>query len=84
MIKHYLFMAVSQVFFSFFLVLFFISSIVLLISIASVTLVIKVSFLDLVQLFLYSLPGTIFLFCRSLFLRLALWGFQGLAMTMNC
>lgn len=53
-------MAVSQVFFSFFLVLFFISSIVLLISIASVTLVIKVSFLDLVQLFLYSLPGTIF------------------------
>ncbi|MGL2689822.1 LptF/LptG family permease, partial [Helicobacter pylori] len=60
MVKHYLFMAVSQVFFSFFLVLFFISSIVLLISIASVTLVIKVSFLDLVQLFLYSLPGTIF------------------------
>ncbi|PUD25701.1 permease, partial [Helicobacter pylori] len=57
MIKHYLFMAVSQVFFSFFLVLFFISSIVLLISIASVTLVIKVRFLDLVHLFLYSFYG---------------------------
>ncbi|AFI04809.1 LptF/LptG family permease [Helicobacter cetorum] len=60
MVKHYLFLAVSQVFFSFFLVLFFISSIVLLIGIASVTMVIKVSFLDLVQLFLYSMPGTIF------------------------
>lgn len=69
-------MAVSQVFFSFFLVLFFISSIVLLISIASVTLVIKVSFLDLVQLFLYSLPGTIFLFADHLFCGLRFGAFK--------
>lgn len=55
-----MFYAISQVFFSFFLVLFFIASIVMLIGIASVTLVVKLSFLDLVQLYTYSLPGTIF------------------------
>ncbi|GMB93155.1 LptF/LptG family permease [Helicobacter bizzozeronii] len=60
MAKSYMFYAISQVFFSFFLVLFFIASIVMLIGIASVTLVVKLSFLDLVQLYIYSLPGTIF------------------------
>ncbi|BCD46587.1 LptF/LptG family permease [Helicobacter suis] len=58
--KTCMFNAISQIFFSFFLVLFFIASMVMLISIASVTLVVKLSFLDLAQLYIYSLPGTIF------------------------
>ncbi|PAF48571.1 permease [Helicobacter sp. 12S02634-8] len=60
MIKKYIFLAISQIFFPFFLVLFFIASVVLLIGIAGVTLVVKMGFLDLLVLFLYSLPGTIF------------------------
>ncbi|MFC3847055.1 LptF/LptG family permease [Helicobacter baculiformis] len=60
MAKGYMLNAVAQVFFSFFLVLFFIASIVMLISIATVTLVVKLSALDLLQLYLYLLPGTIF------------------------
>ncbi len=58
--KGYMLNAIAQVFFSFFLVLFFIASIVMLISIATVTLVVKLSALDLLQLYLYLLPGTIF------------------------
>lgn len=60
MVKRYIFSAVSQIFFPFFLVLFFISSVVLLIGIAGVTLVVKMGALDLALLFLYSLPGTVF------------------------
>ncbi|PAF46730.1 permease [Helicobacter sp. 12S02232-10] len=60
MVKRYVFLAISQIFFPFFLVLFFIASIVLLIGIAGVTLVVKMGVLDLAQLFLYSLPGTVF------------------------
>ncbi|BCZ19223.1 LptF/LptG family permease [Helicobacter sp. NHP19-012] len=58
--KTCMFNAISQIFFSFFLVLFFIASMIMLIGIASVTLVVKLSFLDLVQLYTYSLPGTVF------------------------
>lgn len=60
MVKKYIFLAISQIFFPFFLVLFFISSVVLLIGIAGVTLVVKMGAMDLALLFLYSLPGTIF------------------------
>lgn len=60
MIKRYVFLAISQIFFPFFLVLFFIASVVLLIGIAGVTLVVKMNIFDLGQLFLYSLPGTVF------------------------
>ncbi|CAM2934146.1 LptF/LptG family permease [Helicobacter felis] len=58
--KNYMLNAAGQVFFSFFIVLFFIASIVMLISIATVTLVVKLSALDLLQLYFYLLPGTLF------------------------
>lgn len=60
MFKRYLFSSIAQIFFPFFLVLFFISSVVLLISIAGITLVVKMNFTDLMLVFLYLLPGTVF------------------------
>ncbi|ANV97386.1 permease [Helicobacter enhydrae] len=60
MLKRYFFLAFAQIFFPFFLVLFFISSIILIITIAGSSFVIKITFLDLSYLFLYSLPNTVF------------------------
>lgn len=60
MLKRYLFMSFAQIFFPFFLVLFFIASVVLLIDIAGRTYVVKMSFLDLGTLFLYLIPGSLF------------------------
>ncbi|RAX53850.1 permease [Helicobacter sp. 16-1353] len=59
-IRNYLFLSFARLFFIFFIVLFFISSIVVLIGIAGVTFVVKISFSDLLQLYLYSLPNSVF------------------------
>lgn len=59
-IREYLFLSFCRLFFIFFIVLFFISSVIVLIGIAGVTFVIKISFLDLLQLYLYSLPNSVF------------------------
>lgn len=59
-IRNYLFLTFARLFFIFFIVLFFISSIIVLIGIAGVTFVIKISFYDLLWLYLYSLPNSIF------------------------
>lgn len=59
-IRDYLFLSFAKLFFIFFIVLFFISSIVVLIGIAGVTFVVKISFFDLLQLYLYALPNSIF------------------------
>lgn len=59
-IRNYLFLSFAKLFFIFFIVLFFISSIVVLIGIAGVTFVVKISFSDLLQLYLYSLPNSVF------------------------
>ncbi len=59
-IRNYLFLSFAKLFFIFFTVLFFISSIVVLIGIARVTFVVKISFLDLLWLYLYSLPNSVF------------------------
>lgn len=59
-IRNYLFLSLARFFFIFFIILFFISSIIVLIGIASVTFVIKISFADLAQLYLYSLPNSVF------------------------
>ncbi|PAF41819.1 LptF/LptG family permease [Helicobacter sp. 11S03491-1] len=79
MIKKYIFLAVSQIFFPFFLVLFFIASVVLLISIAGVTLVVKMNVLDLGQLFLYSLPGTVFFIIPITFFAACVLGLSRLS-----
>ncbi|PAF41414.1 LptF/LptG family permease [Helicobacter sp. 11S02596-1] len=79
MFKQYIFLAISQIFFPFFLVLFFISSIVLLIGIAGVTLVVKMGFLDLAQLFLYSLPGTVFFIIPITFFAACVLGLSRLS-----
>ncbi|MGP1579601.1 MAG: LptF/LptG family permease [Wolinella sp.] len=60
-LKKYLFGNLAQLFFPIFLVLFFISSVVLFIKIAGVTFVVKMSFIELFELYSYSLP-TIFFF----------------------
>lgn len=59
-IRNYLFLTFAKLFFIFFIVLFFISSIIVLIGIAGVTFVIKISFYDLLWLYVYSLPNSIF------------------------
>lgn len=59
-LKRYLFMSFSQIFFPFFFVLVFIASLVLLIDIAGRTYVVKMSFLDLSTFFAYLLPGNLF------------------------
>lgn len=59
-IRNYLFLSFAKLFFIFFIVLFFISSIVILIGIAGVTFVVKISFLDLLTLYAYALPNSIF------------------------
>lgn len=79
MIKRYIFLAISQIFFPFFLVLFFISSVVLLIGIAGVTLVVKMNILDLGQLFIYSLPGTIFFIIPITFFTACVLGLSRLS-----
>ena len=56
----YIYSSFSQLFFPIFIVLFFISSVVLLINIANVTFVIKINALDLLQMFSYLLPTTLF------------------------
>ncbi len=58
-LRNYLFLSFARLFFIFFTILFFISSIVVLIGIAGVTFVIKLSFSELFQLYLYSLPNSI-------------------------
>lgn len=60
MLRRYLFMSFSQVFFPFFFVLLFIASVVLLIDIAGRTYVVKMSFIDLGILFVYLIPGNLF------------------------
>lgn len=59
-IREYLFLSFCRLFFIFFIVLFFISSVIVLIGIAGVTFVIKINFIDLLQLYLYSLPNSVF------------------------
>lgn len=59
-VRHYLFLSFAKLFFVFFIILFFISSMVVLIGIAGVTFVVKISFGELLYLYLYSLPNSIF------------------------
>lgn len=60
MYKRYFLNAFGQFFFSLFTVLFFVSSVILLITIAGSSHVVKLNFVDLMFLFLYSLPNTVF------------------------
>ncbi|RDU69529.1 LptF/LptG family permease [Helicobacter cholecystus] len=60
MYKKYFLSVFSQFFFPLFIVLFFISSVILLITIAGSSHVVKLHFMDLLFLFLYSLPNTVF------------------------
>lgn len=60
MYKKYFLSAFAQFFFPLFIVLFFVSSVILLITIAGSSHVVKLYFTDLLLLFLYSLPNTIF------------------------
>lgn len=68
MLKKYLFSSFAQIFFPFFLVLFFIASVVLLIDIAGRTYVVKMSFLDLGTLFMYLIPSSLFFIIPITFL----------------
>lgn len=79
MFKNYLFRSITQIFFSFFIVLFFISSVVLLISIAGITLVVKINFIDLLVIFLYLLPGTVFFIIPITFFAACVLGLSRLS-----
>lgn len=70
--RNYLFLSFGRLFFIFFAVLFFISSIVILISIAQVTFVVKLSFSDLLWLYLYSLPNSILFILPIVFIATAI------------
>ncbi len=60
MYKKYFLWTFAQIFFPFFIVLFFVSSVILLITIAGSSYAVKLSFADMLYLFTYSLPNTIF------------------------
>lgn len=79
MFKDYLFRSISQIFFPFFLVLFFISSVVLLINLANITLVVKMDFIDLLLVFLYLMPGTIFFIIPITFFAACVLGLSRLS-----
>ncbi|CBG39797.1 LptF/LptG family permease [Helicobacter mustelae] len=79
MFKNYLFGSIAQIFFPFFIVLFFISSVVLLISIANITLVVKMNFMDLLLVFLYLMPGTVFFIIPITFFAACVLGLSRLS-----
>lgn len=60
MLRKYFLWVFSQIFFPFFIVLFFVSSIILLITVAGSSYAVKLSFLDMSYLFVYSLPNMVF------------------------
>ena len=60
LLEKYLFKTFSQTFFPMFFTLFIITSIIFLVKIAALTSVIQINFLELMQLYLYSLPTIIF------------------------
>ena len=60
LLKRYVLGALGQMFFPFFFILFFISSIILLLNIAVLTSGIKLTMSDLAQLYLYGIPGNLF------------------------
>lgn len=71
-IRDYLFLSFGKLFFIFFAVLFFISSIVILIGIAQVTFVVKLSFADLLWLYLYSIPNSVLFILPIVFVATAI------------
>lgn len=79
MFKDYLFRSIAQIFFPFFLVLFFISSVVLLINLANITLVVKMNFKDLLLVFLYLMPGTVFFIIPITFFAACVLGLSRLS-----
>ncbi|QOQ90257.1 LptF/LptG family permease [Helicobacter cinaedi] len=79
MLKKYLFSSFAQIFFPFFLVLFFIASVVLLIDIAGRTYVVKMSFLDLGTLFMYLIPSSLFFIIPITFFAALVLGISRLA-----
>lgn len=60
MYKKYFLYAFAQVFFPFFIVLFFVSSVILLITVSGSSYAVKLTFLDLAYLFIYSMPNMVF------------------------
>ena len=79
MFKQYIFRAIAQIFFPFFLILFFISSVVMLINLANITLVVKMNFLDLMLVFLYLIPSTIFFIIPITFFSACVLGLSRLS-----
>ncbi|MEA3290398.1 MAG: LptF/LptG family permease [Campylobacterota bacterium] len=72
-LKQYLFLTYSQTFFPIFLILYIVTSIVYLVKIASLTSVIQINFLELLELYLYTVPTIIFYTLPvSIFISLAL------------
>lgn len=59
-IKNFLFQSFAQVFFPIFLVLFFIASVVIFIRIAGLTFVVRISYMELLTLYVYTLPTMLF------------------------
>lgn len=73
LLKNYLLLNYSQTFFPIFLTLYTITSIVFLVKIASLTSIIQINFLELLELYSYSVPTILFYTMPiSLFVALAL------------
>ncbi|GAD19909.1 LptF/LptG family permease [Helicobacter fennelliae] len=79
MIKKYLFLSISQIFTPFFIVLFFVASVVLLINLATITQFVKLNFLDLGQVFLYSIPNAVFFIIPITFFSACVLGLSRLS-----
>lgn len=78
-IKKYLFLSISQIFTPFFIVLFFVASVVLLINLATITQFVKLNFLDLGQVFLYSIPNAVFFIIPITFFSACVLGLSRLS-----
>ncbi|STQ86515.1 LptF/LptG family permease [Helicobacter muridarum] len=79
LLKKYILQAVGEMFFPFFFVLFFISSIVLLLNISVLTNGIKISAFDLLLLYLYGIPGNVFFVIAITFYAACILGLSRLS-----
>ncbi|RDU73451.1 LptF/LptG family permease [Helicobacter aurati] len=79
LLKKYILQAIGEMFFPFFFVLFFISSIVLLLNIAVLTNGIKITVSDLMLLYFYGIPGNIFFVIAITFYAACILGLSRLS-----
>ena len=79
LLKRYILKSIGEMFFPFFFVLFFISSIILLLNIAMLTNGVKLSFSDLARLYYYGIPANTFFVIALTFYSACILGLSKLS-----